>query len=173
MKKVVLMVMVLVTSFMAVGFAATKAKDIQFRLVLSDDEAKSTASKKYSYASRQGQAPKEITVSNNALLSAGDIESMIVVRKEDTRLKDYPMVDIVFNKEGSQKLADISEKNLRRSIAVVIGDEVLTAPYIIYPLTRGHFMLSNWKIDTDESARKLISDMGFTPLFKEDLKNIK
>ena len=170
MKRMALIVAFLLVSIMSVTPSFAKAKSIQFSLVLSDEEAKSMANKKYSYIAHEGQGSKNIFVSKEPLLTNADIESMIVIKKEDSQRKEYPVVDFVFTKEGSEKLAKITEKYLRKSIAIIAGDQILTTPYIVYPLTKGHLMISSWRIKTDDAAKNFVTESGFTPVFKGEVR---
>ena len=166
MKKAIsLMVLLAATALFAVPLFA-KTKSIQFRAVLSEDEAKSAAHKKYSYVSHKGNQPRDLYVSDEALLSNADIDSMTVIRKENTVQQKFPEIDIVFNAKGAEKLTRMSEKNIRRSIAIFIDDKVIAAPYILHPLRSGHLMISSWQIDTLDAAKNLIGDLGFKPASK-------
>ena len=169
-KKIMFFAALLVLTFLPATFSFAKAKTIQFRLVLSKEEAKSIPNKKYSYIAHKGQASKEVLVSKEVLLSREDIDSMVVIKKEDSRYKDFPEIDVVFTKEGSAKLAKVTEQNLRKSIAIVVDDQIFSAPYIVYPVVKGHFLISNWKVDTDEAAKNFVSGLGFTPTVKDVTK---
>lgn len=81
-------------------------------------------------------------------------------------MKDLPFIDIVFTKAGAQKLEKVTTDNLRKSIVILFGNQVLSAPYIIYPMAKGHIMISHWSVATDEAATNLIKDAGFTPIYK-------
>ena len=163
MKKTVAIVLTL----LLLGTTAfAKAKEVQINLVLSNDEAKKMPNQKYKYISQPGGKTKELSVSNEVLLSRPDIQGMIVIKKEDTKMKDLPFIDIVFTKEGTVKLETVTTKHLRKSIAIIFGDKVLSAPYIIYPMAKGHVMISHWSVATDEEAANLIKEVGFTPIFK-------
>lgn len=169
MKKIIFVILIVL---LGTTLSFAKMKDIRFSVVLSEEEAKTMPSKKYPYASREDQKPKNIFISNKSIFSKNDINSMIVVKKQDTKMKDFPIIDVVFTKEGSAKLADVSAKNLRKSIAIIVGDQVIYAPYIIYPLVKGHFMISTWNVPSDGAAKKFIEDIGFSPVFKEQIDNI-
>lgn len=168
MRKIILTLTVLL---MATSPVFAKAKVIEFNLVLSSDEAKSVANKKYSYVSHQGQKPKDILISKEILLSNSDIESAIIIKKDDSARKEFPVIDLVFKKDAAEKLAMITEKNTKKSLAVIVDGKVLTTPLIILPLTRGHFMLSSWQVATDDAAAKLVNDLGFTPVYKGEIKS--
>ena len=169
MKKIILVVL---TILIGTTLSFAKTKDIRFSLVLTPDEAKSVPSKKFIYTARQGQKPKEVFVSNQTLLSREDINAIIVIRKQDTREKELPAIDLVFTLEGAKKLEEVTAKNLRKNIAFIAGDQVISAPYIIYPLSMGHMMISSWTIATDDSAKDFVSELGFKPVLKEQVDSI-
>ncbi len=169
MKKTILVILMILIGT-TLSFA--KTKDIRFSLVLTEQEAQTIPNKKFNYAPRPGEKAKDIFVSNEPLLSREDINAVIVVKKQDPREKQLPAIDLVFTLEGAKKLEDVTSKNLRRSIAFVAGDQVVSAPYIIYPLSLGHMMLSSWTIATDDSAKNFVNELGFKPIPKEQVDSI-
>ncbi len=154
----------------ATSLAFAKPKSIEFSLALPEAEAKTVPHKAYSYASRQGQKPKDILVSKELLFSNADIESIIIIRKNDSAKKEFPVIDLVFNKIAAEKLAVTTENNRTRSLAVIVEGKVLTAPVIILPMTKGHFMFSSWQVATDAAATQLVNDLGFSPVYKGEVK---
>lgn len=164
MKKIVFVLAVFLLFQAAPSFA--KAKEVQLSLVLSPEDAKNKPATKYSYISQPGGKSKDLLVSKEVLLSNSDIQGMIVIKKEDTKMKELPFIDIVFNQEGAKKLEKITTDHLRKSIAVLFGNQVLSAPYVIYPITKGHIMVSHWSVATNEAAADLIKEAGFTPILK-------
>ena len=158
MKKV-LLVIALTVLMAAPSFA--KTKEIQFKLVLSAEEAKSAANKKYKVQIREDQEPQNVHVGKEALLTNTDIASIVIRPDADKLTRKYPVLDIIFTPEGSEKLKDVTTKYLQKRIAILIDGEVLGTPYMVYPLTKGHLLLSSWKINTPEAAEKLIKDLGF------------
>jgi len=165
-ENIILAVWILFVIF-TVGSAIAETKNIQFSLVLSEEETKTTLHKPYSFMAHKDEKPKDIFVSEEVLLSRDDIESMSVIKKEDSPSKYYPAIDIVFKKKGSDKLLAISRHHLRKNLAIIVGDQVLSTPYILYPLKKGHVLVSTWKIDTNDAAEKFIRDLGFASTLKD------
>lgn len=164
MRKVVIVLCAFILAGAVPLFA--KGKEMRISLVLSPEEAKTIPNTKYSYVSQPKGKAKDLLVSKEVLLSEADIQGMIVITKEDTKMKELPFIDIVFSPDGSKKLEKVTTDNLRKSIAIMFGDEILSAPYIIYPMAKGHIMVSHWSVDTNEEAANLVKEAGFTPIFK-------
>lgn len=154
--------------FLLVGatLVCAKAKDIKFCLTYTQEEAKSAHARKSSVVAHPGEKPRDVFVAPEPFLSSKDIQSMVITRKEETPDKDYPRIDVIFTEEGARILKEVTEKNVRKTVAIVIGKEVFMTPYIVFPLAKGRMFLITWKISTDEEAQKFVSDLGFTPTFK-------
>lgn len=150
--------------------ALDKAKDIQFRRVLTADEVKSVLNDKYSFVAKSGDKPKEVFVDKKVLLSSADIAKILVVKKADNPTKPVPMLDIAFTDTGAKKLEQVTTENKTKELAIVVGTELFSTPYIVYPLKKGHFLMSNWKLDTDEKAADFVKEIGFTPVYQESGK---
>ncbi|HOW35731.1 MAG TPA: hypothetical protein PL155_04895 [Candidatus Omnitrophota bacterium] len=154
--------------FLLVGatLVCAKAKDIKFCLTYTQEEAKAAKAQKGSLVARPGEKSKDVFVAPEPFLSNKDIQSIVITKKEETADKDYPRIEIIFTEEGARVLKEVTEKNLRKTVAVIVGKEVLMTPYVVFPLAKGRMFLTTWKIATDEAAEKFASDLGFTPTFQ-------
>ena len=64
-----------------------------------------------------------------------------------------PVVDITFNQEGGRKFADLTTKNVNKPFAIILDEEVLSAPNINEPILGGRAQISGGF--TVESANQL------------------
>ena len=149
----------------SIAFAYAKTKAIEFRQVLKE-ESKSRETKTYSYSARPDGEKKDLIVAPEAILSNQDIDQIVIIRKEQNVLKDLPILDIIFKPVASQKLADFTQAHIGEELAVLVDGQLLIAPYLVHPVTKGHYLLSTWKITTNEQAEQFAKDLGFTPTFK-------
>ena len=163
MKKIFTGIMIIVVLMVSPQLVFAKAKTIQLRVAASKDEMKTVPNQKYSYVAHNGETPKDIYVSKDVVISNGDIQSMMAVSKEG-----IVVIHITLTAEGTKKLTDVTAKETRKRLAVVIDNEVLTAPMILFSIKNGQFAISHWSINTAESAKKFITDLGFTPSLQSD-----
>ena len=147
------------------GVSWAKTGNLQFRWVMTDDEAKQMAHDTYAFHARPDQKSQDFLVGKEILLTASDIESILITRQVDAKAP-YPRLDIFFNKDGAAKLKALTKDNLRKEIAIVWDDALLSAPYIIHPINTGHIMLSSWKLDTDQKAEAFVKELGLAVKYK-------
>ena len=101
------------------------------------------------------------TIGKTAMLEFKDEEGNTVLTGTD--LKDAQamtnsnnganVVNLEFSEEGAQKFADLTTKNVGRTIAILLDGEVLTAPNVREPILGGKAEISGQK--TLEEARDL------------------
>ena len=146
---------------------SAKTKYVEFRKVLTQEEAKTDKTKtKYSFVPNRSQKPKEVFVDGDALLTSADIDRIVIIRKEQNIYQGLPIVDMIFTARGADKLSRITSDNIRRELAILVDGELFSTPFIVHPLTHGHYLLTNWKIATNQQAEQFAKDLGFTPAFK-------
>lgn len=141
----------LILFFSLSGLCFSQTKEIQFRLVLTKNEAQTIAFD--SYVDKDG---KEILVSKDVLLSNKDIESMSVSKDVSGR---YHLL-IKFTDIGKNKFHDVTEKNINRQLAVMIGDKILMDSYVRETINTGRTSIP---IDSLDEGEELIRSLGLTP----------
>ncbi len=84
----------------------------------------------------------------------------------DNALADYssnmggvsePQVNLVFNSEGAKMFADITKRNLGKTVAIYVDDEIVSAPTVQSEIVDGHAVISG-SFDIEEAkdlARRL------------------
>ena len=80
-----------------------------------------------------GQNPKKTNLSGN------DLQSTSVTFDQNT---GKPQVQLVFTSEGSQKFADITKRNVRKSVAIVLDNQVISYPTVNEPILTGDAVIS-------------------------------
>ena len=143
-------------------FSYATTKEIQFRLVLTEEEAKTVTNQKYEFVPKQDQKPESILIGKDVFLTNKDIQGIAILKDYLDPAKNYPLLDIAFTKEGSLKLKEVTEKNLRKQLAILVDNEILMVPYIVFPLKSGHIKIKSWKIPTNEAAKNFVKDLGFS-----------
>ena len=164
MKKIIFLT-ILSLAICSVTFAYAKTKQIEFREVVKE-ETKNNKAKTYSYSAKPSGDKTDLLVAPETVLSNKDIDQIIIIRKEQNRLKNLPILDIIFTSEASKKFADFTQAHVGEELAVLIDNQLFLAPYLVHPVTKGHYLLSTWKIPTNEEAEQFAKDLGFTPTFK-------
>lgn len=141
-------------------FLLAAPKQMQFKVVLSEDEAKSKAGDTFSFAAKEGQKAEDIVIGREVVLSSADIAAVSILEapKDPNR---HPVIDIAFNAEGAKKLEKVTKQNVRKKLAVFVDKEILITPFIIYPLSHGHLRITSWRIPDEGAANKFIKDLGF------------
>lgn len=71
-----------------------------------------------------------------------------------------PYVALEFNEEGTKRLADLTRKNVGERIAIVIDDEVQTAPVVNEPITGGRVQLSLGALKAHTAALQEAQDLA-------------
>ena len=122
-------------------------------MVLSDDEAASVP-----HDNLKNERGKEIKVDEEVLLSNQDIDKIGISRGDfgDSQLS------VVFNDEGKSKFYSVTKNNIKRQLAVVKGDKVLRASFIMESIKDGPLTVS---FPSSSSAEETIKDLGFCPYF--------
>jgi len=83
-------------------------------------------------------------------LSGSDLQQSLVTFDQNT---GQPVVQIQFIPAGSKKFADITKRNVGKSVAMVLDDTVVSAPVVNEPITQGDAVISgNF---TTEQAKQL------------------
>ncbi len=63
-----------------------------------------------------------------------------------------PVVSLEFNSEGTKKFADITTKNIGQPVAIVLDNQIVTAPVVQTPITDGKAIISgNFNINDAKS----------------------
>ena len=101
------------------------------------------------YKNRNGQRIP-ILVYKQAIVGASDLTD---AQASSNRLTNEPVVNFKFNVSGTRKLGAATQKNVGRSFAIVLDNEVISAPVIREPILGGSGQISgNF---TAESANNL------------------
>ena len=168
MKKIAIVMITLLITAYCVSPALAKGKNIQFQMILPQD-SKATGVK-YKFVSKKGQSGEDLMVGKDVLFSNDDIDTIIITAKDENALSNFPLIDIRFKQEAALKLKELTTKNTKERLAIIVDKEIITAPFILFPLTRGRIQFSTWKIPTNEEAQKFVSALGFNPVFVEAKK---
>ena len=128
------------------------------------------AGAKYNFISKKGQAAENLTVGKDILFSNDDIDTIIITAKDENGLSAFPLIEFRFKQQAALKLKELTAKNIKERLAIIVDKEIITAPMILFPLTRGRIQFSTWKIPTNEEAQKFVSSLGFNPVIVEAKK---
>ena len=140
----------------------SQTKELQFRLVLTEQESKTISFDKYI-----DDFGKEIFVDKEILLSNKDIKKMGIVRSN----QEFPgksIVMIIFTDSGKSKFLEVTRKNINNQLAVIVDDKVLASPYIRESIYTGWTAIP---ITSFKEAEELIKNLGFVPYLHGDIKN--
>jgi preprotein translocase subunit SecD len=86
-------------------------------------------------------------------LTGKDLKKASVDFSQSGQTTGQPVVALEFTPEGSQKFADITQKNLSRPVAIFLDDQLITAPIVNEPITSGQAVISG--SFTSEAATQL------------------
>lgn len=86
-------------------------------------------------------------------LTGRDLKRTQVVFEQNTGV---PQVQVEFTAEGAQKFADITRRNVGRVVAIVLDDEIISAPVVQQEIIGGNAVISG-SPDVNESKRLSIA----------------
>ena len=192
MKKVVI---ALLSFSLVATLSYAETKSLQFRLVLSQEEAESVPHDVYSFKLNKSKPVKEVFVGKEVVLSNEDIKELYIIRAQN-RYKQYPEayktitkdgiktvgvgregrkgwyespeIRIVFTPQGAKKLEEFSKKNTQKSCAVVFDGKLLCMPMMMFPLTAGKIGIESVDIPNDEIATDMVKQLGFEPKYLDE-----
>ena len=79
-------------------------------------------------------------------LSGNDLQSTSVTFDQNT---GKPQVTLIFTPDGKQKFADITSRNVKKRVAIVLDNEVIEAPNVNEPILAGEAVISGgFTVDT-------------------------
>lgn len=167
-------------------------KTLEFRLVLSENEAKEIPHDIIEYKDNPMGSPQEIIVGKEIFLSNKDIEKLLIIRAKN-RYKQYPEeyktitdegiktlkidheerkgwyinpeIKVIFTRKGSKKLEEFSRNNKKRHCAIIFDGKILTAPRMMVPLTAGQISIESPRIPNNEVAEDIVKQLGFEPKY--------
>lgn len=146
-----------------------EAKEIEFRLVLTDAEAFSQNFQHYIYQPKESVQGRDITVAEKPFLSRADIATIEVTALSKEGL-GKPILNILFTKEAYEKFQEIKEQYSGYEVAVLYSGKVLTVLKIPSTKVRG-FVFYSSEIQTDEDAKAFCESLGIKPLFRSQKKS--
>lgn len=178
-------IILLIVCLLGISLSYAENKPFQIRLVLTEEEAKTTPYDVYTYQLYKG--PQQLLVSKEVALANEDIKEAYIIRAKNS-YKQYPeayktvtkgvektlKIDTETRKEmysqptikllftDRRKLEEFSRKNLNRQCAIVFDGRLLMAPFIREPLTLS--AMSIWA-KNDEAALEIVQQLGFEPKF--------
>lgn len=94
-----------------------------------------------------GGPPKETS------LSGKDLKRTQVIFDQST---GAPQVQLEFTQEGTQKFADITERNIGKVVAIVLDDQIVSAPVVQQQIAGGNAVITG-SGDVDEANRLSIA----------------
>jgi preprotein translocase subunit SecD len=119
--------------------------------VLCEVRNQSTPEKKVTPPLCDGGTP--VVVYKNVLVSGADLSDA----KTGFDLNNQAVVDFTFNSIGARKFGEVTEQNVGRPFAIILDNEVVSAPYIREPIRGGSGQISgNF---TTESAGILVNQL--------------
>lgn len=156
MKKIGLL---LLAFFCFAKFSFAQVNELQFRLVLSDGESGSVSFEKLT-----DNRGKDLKVSKEILLSNKDIDRIAI---DKAYWGDY-LLFIIFSTAGKDKLFSVTQKNIKRNIAVVMNDKVFCAPVIMEPNRKGSLDVV---LPSSVIPEEIIKQLGFCPYIRRKIQN--
>jgi len=145
-------------SFYTLCFSQTKV--LQFRAVLTEQESQSTPFDKYI-----DNFGKEILVDKEVLLSNKDIDKIGIV-KASREFPNESLLVVAFTNSGKGRFFEVTKESLNKRLAIIVDDNVLTAPYIIEAIDTGQTMIP---VSSFNAAEELIKHLGFAPYLHGNL----
>jgi len=136
-------------------YSCAQKENLQFRLVLTSQEAETTAHDKYLYKIHKDRLPEELLVAKEVLLS-DSIDKIIIWTKPDS----FPIITIKLTKRGKNKLEEITKQQLKRRIALIFENKVLIAPKIMEPIESGQIQIVTWQIKNEQEAKDFAKKLG-------------
>ncbi|MDZ7586166.1 MAG: protein translocase subunit SecD [Patescibacteria group bacterium] len=86
-------------------------------------------------------------------LTGKDLKKAAVSFGQSGNTTGQPVVSLEFTQEGSQKFAEITQRNINKSVAIFLDDQLITNPIVNEPILSGQAVISgNF---TPESASQL------------------
>lgn len=147
------------------SFSFALADDIQFRLVLLPNEIQEASYDKYQDPQIED---KELFVSKEVLFSNSDIEKISIFKSP---LFNDVRATVHFNSVAKEKLLDVTTKYLKRQLAVVVGDKLVTAPKLMEPLLSGEAQIVGPGLNTLKDIEDFIMRTGFAPYLEGKIKS--
>ena len=101
-------------------------------------------------------------------LSGNDLQSTSVTFDQNT---GKPQVTLTFTPDGKQKFADITQRNVKKRVAIVLDNEVIEAPTVNEPILTGDAVISGGF--TVDSANVLSTELnaGALPISLSSLQS--
>lgn len=153
MRKIIISIIIFAGLY-TVCFAQTK--ELQFRLVLTYQESKSTPFDKYI-----DNSGNEILVSKNVLLSNKDIDKIGIVKG---KFNEYFLI-VEFNSEGKSKFFEVTRNYINRQLAQIVNDKVLSVPLVREAIDTGKCRI--YFFPSFSEAETLIKKIGFAPYLQD------
>ena len=99
-----------------------------------------------------GGKERKVYLGPDILVSSKDIEDAFT-----SKLADTYSVHIEFTDEGAQKLKKITEKRIRKEVAIIIDAEVLSAPTIMATLSKSVQITGLSKSKAEDLTKKILN----------------
>ena len=80
-----------------------------------------------------------------ALVGSAMAETVSLEVAQATAAKDhngFPALNVRLSDAGRKALGDFTTRNVGTTVEVMLGDKVLTAPYVMSPITGGQMMIT-------------------------------
>lgn len=98
---------------------------------------------------RRGGYPESLVVSQQKILTGENLRDAGLGYDQDNQ----PVVSFSFDNRGGKKFADVTRKNVNRQFAIILDDEIISAPNIQSPILSGSGIITgNFTV---ESASEL------------------
>jgi len=125
----------------------------------------------------EDQAQAMEVIGKTALLTFVGPEGDVLLTGKDLKTAHFmrgrrsePLVSLEFNPEGKDKFAEATEKYLGKPIAILLDDEVISAPTVQNVITEGNAMITNIPSAEEASNLALLLRSGALPVELEELE---
>jgi preprotein translocase subunit SecD len=102
----------------------------------------------------------EAVLAGPAALGEADLDRCSVALQE---MQWGPQIAVRLTAEGGKRLADVTQANVKRRVAIVIDGEVHSAPIVQEPITGGALVIATGDRNVD-AARDLVAVLRHGPL---------
>jgi|SRR5208282_1350144 len=165
MKNILLLMGIALLSLAVVAHAASTPSMIQFRLVLGNPTADSEQLTVVQ-ASDVTRQPEVLDIQKKVLIDRSDVKSAMVIVNDGTygEGRGDVMISIKFTDAGTKRFAEVTRKNIRRRLAIIVDGRLYMAPHINSEIPGGEVQISG--AFTKEEAENLAAKINGSPAGK-------
>ena len=136
MKKLLALLIACFLASATTGADSSASPVFQIRLVL---DAPSADSDQMPLITKRENTPANVlNVQRTILLDQTALKSA----RANTDALGHPIIDIVFSEKGTKEFAEITRRNIRKRLAIIIGGKLYQAPVLRTEITGGKAQIS-------------------------------